>query len=256
MAIPRFYIDKIGISQVNMDVALQYIDKSINDNKLGYICVTNSRTTYIANKDLSYCNIQNNSLLTLPDGTPLVWIAHLRGLKHISRVSGPDLLNKILALSPSKKYSHYFFGSTPTTISLIGENLIKEFQDLEIKGLVSPPFQPLEAFDIDALANEINKLKPTFFWCGLGAPKQEKLIALLQPKLKATISIGVGLAFEYYAGTVKLPPKIISKLHLEWLYRCGQQPIKARRFIIPFFSMLLKLVQNFIFAKHFNRSYR
>ena len=59
-------------------------------------------------------------------------------------------------------------------------------------------------------------------------------MALLQPHLKQTISIGVGLAFEYYAGTVKRVPKNIEKLGLEWFYRLSQQPKKIGRFVKPF----------------------
>ena len=57
-------------------------------------------------------------------------------------------------------------------------------------------------------------------------------MALIQPHLKYTISIGVGLAFEYFRDSYVA--KKIEKFGLEWLYRCIQQPIKARRFIVPF----------------------
>lgn len=69
-------------------------------------------------------------------------------------------------------------------------------------------------------------------------------MALLQLHLNHTISLGVGLAFEYFAGTVKRVPYGIEKLGLEWLYRCLQQPIKARRFVIPFFWIVNKIIKS------------
>ncbi len=254
MNIKRYHIGKIAISKTNFKKTLEAINEAIIKNNLGYICVTNTRTTYLANQNPSYCKIQNNSLLTVPDGTPLVWLAHNMGFKEVNRVPGPKLMIEILSISEKNKYSHFFYGSTPMVIKRMNERLKSEVPKVEVKGIISPPFQLIENFDIDTLASELNKLKPTFFWCGLGAPKQEKLISLLQPKLKSTICIGVGLAFEHYAGTVFPPPPLISKLKLEWLFRCYQQPLKARRFIIPFFWMVKRLFYNFIFIKIFNKS--
>jgi N-acetylglucosaminyldiphosphoundecaprenol N-acetyl-beta-D-mannosaminyltransferase len=243
MAKERYYIDKIGISKVNLRSVLTILDEALYKKKLGYICVTNTRTSYLANQDQNYCQIQNNSLLTVPDGTPLVWIAKNRGFKNIGKCSGKDLMEAVFNVSKSKNYSHYFYGCSEETINKMQVNIKKSYSNIDIRAAISPPFQPLEKFDLASLAKEINAKAPTFFWCGLGAPKQEKFISLLQPKLENTICIGVGLAFEYFAGTVNRVPKKIEKLGLEWLYRCFQQPLKARRFIVPFFWMGFYLIK-------------
>ena len=240
----RFSINKIYISITNLSSTISYLNSCLKENILGYVCVTNARTTYLANRDNSYCEIQNNSLLTVPDGMPLVWIAHNRKHKSVEKVSGKDLMDALFQVSIENNYSHYFYGCSEITINLLKKNLSTKYPGLNIKAAISPPFQPLEDYDINELANDINNLKPTFFWCGLGAPKQERLMALIQPHLKHTISIGVGLAFEYFAGTVKRVPKKIEKFGLEWLYRCIQQPIKARRFIVPFFWIVGKILKS------------
>ena len=86
----RFNIGKIAISKVNLETTLQTIDEALKRKKAEYICVTNSRTSYFANNDEEYCEIQNNSLLTIPDGMTLVWNARNRGHKDVERDSGPD----------------------------------------------------------------------------------------------------------------------------------------------------------------------
>lgn len=245
----RYNIGKIAISKTNLTNTIEVINKALQENKPGYICVTNSRTVYLANRDNKYCQIQNNSLLTVPDGIPLVWIANNFGHKMVERVSGPDLLNAILNVSSEKKYSHYFYGSTTTTIAQMQLNIKNQYPNIIIKGVVSPPFQSLEEFDIGNLADELNKIGPTFFWCGLGAPKQERFISLLQPKLENTICIGVGLAFEYLAGTVVRAPYWMQVSGLEWAFRLSQQPKNIKRAIRPFSWILLKLIFSF-----FNRN--
>lgn len=230
----RFSIGRIRISKVNLKIVLDIIKEAIKNRKYGYICVTNARTVYLANHNEKYCKIQNNTLITVPDGMPLVWIANNLGYEEVSKVSGKDLMDAIFKISVENKYSHYFYGCSQNTIDLLQKNLKSKYPNIDIKEAVSPPFQPLEDYDIKSIADEINKLQPTFFWCGLGAPKQELLMALLQPELKQTISIGVGLAFEYFAGTVKRVPKTFEKLGLEWFFRLSQQPSKIIRFIKPF----------------------
>lgn len=224
----RFSIGNINISRVNLPQVVNYLNESIREKKFGYVCVTNSRVVYQANHDPNYCKIQNESLLTVPDGKPLTWIAHNLEFKEVGQVAGNELFHALLKESKEKGYTHFFYGGSPSTIQKMKERAAKEYADVTIVDAISPPFQPIEDFDIEVLADEVNKKAPTFFWVGLGAPKQEKLMALLQPKLKKTICIGVGLVFKYYAGTVKRAPSWARKLGFEWLYRFLQQPCRFK----------------------------
>ncbi len=242
----RFSIGKFRVSRVNLKTAVEAINTAICNHQYGYICVSNARVAYQSNHDSVYCAIQNNSLLTVPDGKPLVWIAHNEGYKNVGQVAGNELFHALLNESAEHGYTHYFYGSTPSTIEKMRARVVKEYPSAKIVNAVSPPFQPIEDYDIDALADEINRLSPTFFWVGLGAPKQERLMALLQPKLKSTICLGVGLVFEYYAGTVKRAPEWARKMGLEWLVRSVQQPKRWFRFATPFAWTLKELAVSFV----------
>ena len=58
-------------------------------------------------------------------------------------------------------------------------------------------------------------------------------MAVLQPKLESTICAGVGLAFEYFAGTVRRAPLWMRQHGFEWVYRLVQQPRNIARVIRP-----------------------
>lgn len=246
MKIQRFYIGKFSVSDVDLEKTLAYLNECVKEAVNGYVCVSNARVAYQSNHDEQFCNIQNNSLLTLPDGKPLSWIAHNKGFKSVQQVAGNELFHGILRLSEENNYSHFFYGSTPDTIFKMRDRLKKEFPNVELKGCVSPPFQPIEDFDIEYLADMINNLAPTFLWVGLGAPKQERLMALLQPKLKETICIGVGLVFEYYGGSVKRAPEWARKIGLEWLVRIMQQPARMKMLIRPYCWTLRELIKSYL----------
>ncbi|MDE6549316.1 MAG: WecB/TagA/CpsF family glycosyltransferase [Muribaculaceae bacterium] len=242
----RFAIGKFKASITDLPKAIDYINKCVIAQKFNYICVSNARSAYQSNQEPDYCEIQNNSLLTVADGRPISWIAHNLGYKEVGQIAGIELFNGLLKESKKFGYSHYFFGSTDSTLKMMSERLAAEYPDAKLIKVFSPPFQPLEQFGVDSLADELNDLKPTFFWVGLGAPKQERLMALLQPKLKHTICIGVGLVFEYYAGNVKRAPKWIRKIGMEWLFRDFQQ---KRKRIPPFHVIFKWTIKEILYSK-------
>lgn len=237
-----FRIGEVNVSMVSGPDALAVIRESIRVGKPGYLCFLESRTAYMANHDREYCDIQNHSLLTFPDGISMIWFARRSGHHQLRKMSGKDFMDLVFSVSVREGYSHYFFGSTPETIIRIEKNLAAKYPGIQIAGIVSPPFQPLEAFDVDVLAEELNRIRPTFFWCGLGAPKQERLMAMLQPKLVATVSAGVGLAFEYIAGTVTRAPVWMQRTGLEGVFRLIQQPRNVQRVVKPFLWIFKELL--------------
>lgn len=254
----RYSIGKAKISNINQEEALNIIFDQITFSKPAYICISNARTVYACQKDERFASIENSSLITTPDGMPLVWYAHLAGAGNVERISGPDLMNTIINQNPSAGYTHYFYGSSISVISRMINNISTKVPELIILKAVSPPFRPLTSVELDELASDINLLKPNFFWVGIGAPKQEYLMAALLPKISSgTIMVGVGLAFEYLAGTVHRAPKWMRKCGLEWLYRCLQQPLRSRRFIRPFLwflTLLLKALIHRVFLGPWNSS--
>ncbi len=238
----RYVFENVAISRTNLRDALADVSDRFQRDEFGYVCFMDTRTAYLANRDEEYRSIQESSLMTFPDGMPLVWAARMQGLSDVGKVSGKDFMDAVFSVSEENGYTHYFYGSTPETVEKIRENLGRKYPGLVILGAVSPPFQPLEDFDVDGLAEELNRLGPVFFWCGLGAPKQEYLISRLQPKLERTCCAGVGLAFEYLAGTVARAPGWMQRSGLEWVFRLFQQPGNIRRVALPFLWVLKALL--------------
>ena len=73
------------------------------------------------------------------------------------------------------------------------------------------------------MIGRINETEPDFVWVGLGAPKQERWMAVHQGKIDG-LMIGVGAGFDYYAENIKRAPEWMQKSNLEWFYRLMQDP--------------------------------
>ena len=215
----------VHIAAVNMQTLLEFIINNIKIIQGQYICVSNVHTTVMAFDNKDYLNVQNNSILSIPDGGPLSSVGRKRGYIEMQRTTGPDLLDEILKISAEKKYKHYFYGSTNETLDKLQNEIKKKYGDVFIVGKYSPPFRTLTKEEDIQIVDNINKANPDFVWVGLGAPKQENWMYEHQNKVNA-LMIGVGAAFDYLAGNIKRAPMWMQKLNLEWLYRLMQDPVR------------------------------
>ena len=243
--IERYFVRGIGVSRIDINEAIEYLVKYIKNGGGGYICFLNTRAWYYGVKNAGYKNIQNNSLMTFPDGKPLALIGNMQGFKNVNKVSGLEFLKKASELSIKEGYSHYFYGSTKDVIKKMTYNLKQKYPSIKIVGAVSPPFGEAEELAGKSVIDEINRVKPTFLWIGLGAPKQEIVASLLKKKLDNVLIVCVGLVFEYEAGTVKKPPEWVHDSYFEWLYRVFVQFSRTKNFVIPFIFMLRQIVVEF-----------
>jgi beta-1,4-glucosyltransferase len=63
----------------------------------------------------------------------------------------------------------------------------------------------------------------------LGNPVQEEWILNHRQALDASILIGVGALFDFWAGDKPRAPRAIQKMRLEWLYRLALEPRRLLR---------------------------
>lgn len=221
--IPTVNILGVDIAAIDMDWLLAFTEKYIRELSGDYICVSNVHTTVTAYEDEEYRAIQNGGILAIPDGGPLASVGRKRGSRMIQRTTGPSYMGEILKISEENNWKHFFYGSTQETLDKMKDGIERRFPSLEIVGMYSPPYRALTQEEDKAIVSMINDANPDFLWIGLGAPKQEKWMAEHQGKVKG-LMVGVGAAFDYFAGNIKRAPGWMQKANLEWLYRLLQDP--------------------------------
>lgn len=214
----------VGLSALNLDLAEEVIGRALKERRKGYICVTGVHGVSEAQSDEGFRLILNNSLLNTPDGMPMVWMGRLQGVKHMSRVYGPDLMLRVCDWTRRNGGSHFLCGGGPGVAEALREGLEAKFPGLKIVGTYTPPFRPLNAGEEMELQARISALKPDIIWVGLSTPKQEKFMAQYLPKLDTTLMFGVGAAFDFHAGRVRQAPRWMQRSGLEWLFRLCCEP--------------------------------
>ena len=219
----------ITICDVRFDVlnyndTLKNILKQASQKESQQICIINTHSAVLAQRDKEFKKILDNSSINTMDGMPIVWLARARGFKKAQRISGPDLFLQICKASAGFGYRHFLYGSSSETVEKLKAALIKKFPKLQIVGAYSPPFRNLHPAEEASIINNINSRKPHFLWVGLGAPRQEKFIYNHLDDIKVPVQIGVGAAFDFIAGNIRRAPAWIQQFGFEWAFRLIMEP--------------------------------
>ncbi len=211
-----FRIGRVPISITNEDSAILSIKDSIHKGNKGYVCVSTLHTVPQANRDDAYFKVMENSLMNTPDGMPLVWCGHWWGLKQVQLTSGPNIFPRMLKMH-DVGLKHFFLGDTEQTLSELTKKSVNEF-GAKVVGSYSPPFKPIEEYDIKEIAHIINESGANIVWTSLHAPKQDFLNSMLIPYLKdGIVCVGVGAAFRSTIGDLKQPKGKFQKMGLAGL---------------------------------------
>jgi N-acetylglucosaminyldiphosphoundecaprenol N-acetyl-beta-D-mannosaminyltransferase len=214
----------VGISAINLDLAMAAVAEALERKTKGYVCVTGVHGVSEAQVDPAFRAILNRSFLTTPDGMPMVWMGRWQGFREMARVYGPDLMLRVCEYSQSRALTHFLYGGAPGVAEELKRRLERRFPGLKITGTYTPPFRPLTAQEEQDLARRVEVLKPDLFWVGLSTPKQEKFMARYYQQLDATLFFGVGAAFDFHAGRMRQAPRWMQRSGLEWLFRLACDP--------------------------------
>jgi N-acetylglucosaminyldiphosphoundecaprenol N-acetyl-beta-D-mannosaminyltransferase len=214
----------VGVDPTTMSETLELIERHLNGDKKGYICVTGVHGIMEAQKNPDLRNVINSSLTTIPDGRPSVWVGWLGGFRQMQQVTGPNLMLELCARSVAKGYTHFLYGGGPGIADELKRALQERFPGLVVAGTYTPPFRPLSTVEERGLISRVATLKPDIFWIGLSTPKQEHFMAKFLPKLDTKLMLGVGAAFDIHTGRIADAPEWLKKTGLQWLHRLAQDP--------------------------------
>lgn len=214
----------VGIDAVSPPAVLEALLDRGRQRGSGYVCVTGVHGVMEAQRDPELMRILNESLLTVPDGMPTVWMGRLQGHRTMSRVYGPTLLLDVCRLSARTGHTHFFYGGTEGVADELATRLVERFPGLRVVGTFTPPFRPLNAVEEASLLEQVDRARPDFFWVGLSTPKQERFMAALSGRLAAKVMLGVGAAFDMHSGRTRQAPGWMQRSGLEWLFRMLQEP--------------------------------
>ena len=230
-----------GINPLTMQEAVDRIERAIQARSNAYVCVAAAHSVMACWHEDSLRRIFNRSIMTTPDGMPLVWLARAAARRPVERVYGPDLLREVCQRSLTEGHAHYFYGGGPGIANKLATRLKHQFPGLRVAGTFSPPFRLLTSIEDSEVVDRIQNSGADLVWVGLGTGKQERWMAEHLGKIQVPVMVGVGAAFDLLSGQKPQAPRWMQRSGFEWLFRLASEPRRlwSRYAEYPWFTVLI-----------------
>lgn len=177
--------------------------------------------------------------MIVADGQPIRWSMnyfHNAGLK--DRVYGPFLMQHLLSQASRRGLRVYLYGGkSEDVLAKLSSHIAKQYPGVTLCG----QYREEDISQATLSRQTLLDSAPDLIFVGLGCPRQEKWIDQHASDLN-TVSIGVGAAFSFLAGEVKMAPRWMQNAGLEWLYRLISEPKRLWRRYFYYNSYFIYLV--------------
>lgn len=184
--------------------------------------------------------------LVFADGISLKWLAKISCGMMPKHIMGPVFFEKAMSYGVSRGWQHFFFGGAFGVAEKLKDNMEAKYPGVRIVGTSSPEFA-------DDPPPPPSNCTYDFLWVALGCPKQEKWVARHFKEVNAAVTLPVGAAFDFHAGTVKLSPMWVQRAGLNWLWRIltgGKRVWKRNlRCVSTSFLILIKEFMRKVFCR-------
>ena len=240
----------LGIPMAMTDYAgaMDVMDQMVEQRARGWVCAAAVHSVMVAQSDPLMRKALTDSVITVPDGMPIVWAANALGEDLPNRVYGPELMHRHCERAVEQGHRVWLYGGRDQgALVQLALTLRRNHPGIRIVGGYSPPFRQLSAEEDGAIADQINGSRPDVLWVGIGVPKQEKWMVRMRERLDVPVMCAVGAAFDFNAGRVSQAPRWMQERGLEWTYRIAQEPRRLLprylytnpRFMLAFASQYL-----------------
>jgi N-acetylglucosaminyldiphosphoundecaprenol N-acetyl-beta-D-mannosaminyltransferase len=229
------------IDTLTFDDTLRRIEDSIQKRRPIRHCAINAAKIVKIQSDRTFREIVVSSDLISPDGQSIVWASRFLKKPLPERVTGIDLMQRLLKLASEKGYKVFLLGAKEEVICELKEKLKRELPNLNLVGCRNGYFSPDEE---EGIVKEINEKKPDILFIGMSSPKKEYWMSKYQSALKVSFVMGVGGSFDVLVGKTKRAPQWMQRVGLEWFYRFWQEPTRMwKRYLITNTLFLFYLLE-------------
>ena len=228
----------------------------IEKKQLHHACI-NAGKLVAMRKDPELYNSVVSSNLVNADGMAVVWASKILSKYPVpERVTGIDLMERIVEMAQKEHYKIFFFGASQEMLKKTIDHYSKKYSKDIIAGYRNGYFMPEDEINI---AKSIANSGAQILFVGIKTPIKENFLFRNKDILKeVNLIMGVGGSFDVIGGKVLRAPLWAQNNGIEWLYRLMQEPRKLwKRYLIGnfiFINMvffgLIKNLARFLFKKH------
>lgn len=231
----------VNLDLVTMDETLEKISNFIETKQHVQHVVVNVAKLVYAQKDEQLREIINSCPLINVDGAGVIVGAKFLGINIPERVTGIDLMEKLIDVASKKSYGIYFFGAKEEIVEQVVSIYKEKHPNLKVSGYRNGYYTEEDEAQI---VQDIKASGADILFVAMGSPKKEIFLKKYSQELGVYFTMGVGGSFDVVAGKVKRAPKWMQAVNSEWIFRLVQEPKRmCKRYFVTntvFLGMLVK----------------
>jgi N-acetylglucosaminyldiphosphoundecaprenol N-acetyl-beta-D-mannosaminyltransferase len=238
----RIYILGTPIDNVTMSETVSRVSNAIANNQHILHTVVNAGKIVLMHENAELRNSVISADLINVDGQAVIWASKLLGHPLKERVTGIDLMERLVELAAQKKFRLFFLGAKEEVVAKLVNNYEMKYGKEIIAGYRNGYFKIEEEKQI---AEQIARSQANILFVAISSPTKENFLYNNREILKnVNFIMGVGGSFDVLAGYVKRAPVWLQKTGLEWSFRVYQEPRRMfRRYLVgntKFILLILK----------------
>ena len=240
----KIQIFQCNIDNLSLDETINKIESIISERKPRQHVVVNAGKIVKIYENSELKKIVTSCEIINADGVAVVWASRLLGKPLKERVSGIDLMIKLLTKACEKQYRVYFLGGEKKILEASIDKCINTYAGLNIAGYRDGYWKIEQENEV---VEEIARTEPDILFVGISSPKKEIFLSKYLTKLNVPFCMGVGGSFDILSGKLSRAPLIIQKMGFEWLWRFIQEPHRLwRRYVIDNTKFIFIVAREFI----------
>lgn len=225
----------IPIDEISMARLVGRIHQAASARRPLFISTPNLNYLMLSQRDPAFRRSLLESDICPADGIGVLLICRLLGIPVTSRVAGSDLpaaLQASQAPADNRPLRIAFFGGAPGVGDLAREAVNGGDTDrLVCVAAIDPGVLTADKMDDPTTLERINATGADFLLVALGAQKGQAWLMGNRQELTVPVVSHLGATLNFLAGTVRRAPAGLRRLGLEWLWRIGQEPYLAMRYL-------------------------
>jgi N-acetylglucosaminyldiphosphoundecaprenol N-acetyl-beta-D-mannosaminyltransferase len=185
------------------------------------------------------------------DGMGVVWGAKLCGFNVPEKVSGADLMDRLLTLCEQKGFRPYILGARPEVLELAVENIKQRHPKIQMAGWHHGYFS---RDGEKTVMEKIREAKADCLFIAITSPTKERLMNEYRDMWNIPFMMGVGGSIDIVAGIVSRAPVWMQKYGLEWVWRIIQEPKRMwKRYLVTNSLFAIMLLREIAASRFFLR---
>jgi N-acetylglucosaminyldiphosphoundecaprenol N-acetyl-beta-D-mannosaminyltransferase len=228
------------ISPVTMGQMFDLMDRAIAADSRMVLASQNLHGLYIHARDPEFRALHEDPATCVHiDGMPIVWLGRVAGLGlgGAHRTTWVDFFPPLMDLAERKCWRVFYLGAEPAVLETGLARLRARHPRLVVEGRDGFFDQAPGSPGNEETIARINAFRPHLLVVGMGMGRQERWIRANRDRIEANVVATSGACIEYFADAVKMPPRWLGRVGLEWAFRLYDDPGRFwRRYLVePWF---------------------